>query len=476
MIRKQLAKIVGYSAVASVLFVITVGVVWLVENRRGERAWDAYRLAAQSRGAKLDFADFIPPPLPDSENFAAIPLFAEIFQRGPGFNPFELPAGSLTSSGKPKAAPLDLTDWRDRFLDTKLLPVASDDPARDVWQALQHYEPALQQLREASSRPHCRYPVAWEKGLNATMSQLGPLQGATMVLSLRIRAQLALGQSASALEDWQLGLRLYRSMEREPSLICGLVRMAQLQTLVESVRQGLATHRWSDADLRILAADLATLRVLDDYRFTLASERGFVNQEEPDPARQREGLTFILGGYGNAPYPLHVRFAARFYPLGWQRLSQLKLNAFFDAMLDRVAPTEVLVLTSSATTIADAYIADSGLDRARCAISNRCLPMFATAERIFLHGHVLILQARLGCALEAFRLQSGTFPASIDELRPHWSGDWPHDIFNGGPLRYQRTERGYRLWSIGDNRIDEGGLSDPGKSPRQQPDWIWEIP
>ena len=57
----------------------------------------------------------------------------------------------------------------------------------------------------------------------------------------------------------------------------------------------------------------------------------------------------------------------------------------------------------------------------------------------------------------------------------------PHDIINGQPLKYRRTEdRHYALYSVGWNETDEGGTVVPGKAEKaaeqQAPlegDWVW---
>src|SRR5712671_5398843 len=46
----------------------------------GLAAWNGYEKEAKQRGVKLDFADYIPPKIPDAENFASIPIFDAVFR------------------------------------------------------------------------------------------------------------------------------------------------------------------------------------------------------------------------------------------------------------------------------------------------------------------------------------------------------------------------------------------------------------
>src|SRR5437660_12041071 len=44
------------------------------ENWRGRRAWNKYRRELEARGEQLDYKAFIPPAVPDAQNFGAIPF------------------------------------------------------------------------------------------------------------------------------------------------------------------------------------------------------------------------------------------------------------------------------------------------------------------------------------------------------------------------------------------------------------------
>ena len=67
-----------------------------------------------------------------------------------------------------------------------------------------------------------------------------------------------------------------------------------------------------------------------------------------------------------------------------------------------------------------------------------------------------------------------------------WSPDFaaalPHDIINGQPLKYRRTDNGrFILYSVGWNEKDDGGVVaiTKGNPPRQdtdQGDWVWQYP
>lgn len=60
-------------------------------------------------------------------------------------------------------------------------------------------------------------------------------------------------------------------------------------------------------------------------------------------------------------------------------------------------------------------------------------------------------------ALELYRRRNGAFPARLDDLVPNFLPALPIDRFDGQPLRYLLTDDGPLLYSIGADRIDDGG-------------------
>jgi hypothetical protein len=89
-------------------------------------------------------------------------------------------------------------------------------------------------------------------------------------------------------------------------------------------------------------------------------------------------------------------------------------------------------------------------------------------------------QARIACALERYRLANGQFPDALDALAPKFIGKLPHDIIDGQPLRYRRTEDGqFVLYSVGWNGTDDGGkveLTKHGGVDLTKGDWVWRYP
>ncbi len=493
-VRRVLARIFSRRTLSALAFagaVLATAVVgyYTIEKVRGRALWRAYEASAQQRGVKLTLSDYVPAPIPDAQNFAAIPIFDEAFraareQRAPP-NPFAIagaePPGQAVPIYRVKGKSLDLVAWQQFFLKTKVLAAATDDPARDVLKALEIYGPALQQLREAGKRPASRFPVPWEDGIAVTLPHLSLIQSACRLYGLRLGAHLATSDSAAAYEDFRDGLRLYSAMQNEPSLISGLVRISLLTILENAVWDGLMKRQWQDAELRRIVEDLEPLRLFADYRLAMGSERGFSNlilqqMRELSGGKMREMIT-TMSGLSTSENPSHQWMGGMlpWYPRGWIYLSQERTNRYFDEMLERVSPEPPRVFPARAIEFRP-VMAKGTFERMRYFFFDLLAPALDDMEQTYARNQTWLDQTRLGCALERYRLAQGHFPAALDALVPIDIVALPHDVVNGEPLHYRAEPGGgYVLYSVAYNLKDDGGKIDPNVNARKQADWVWSM-
>ena len=68
--------------------------------------------------------------------------------------------------------------------------------------------------------------------------------------------------------------------------------------------------------------------------------------------------------------------------------------------------------------------------------------------------------AKVAVALAAFMAKTGAYPEELDELVGEYFKKLPEDLFAEGPLKYRRTKKGYLLYSIGENGVDDKGVED----------------
>jgi len=256
-----------------------IALVYVEEDWRSWHAWNQYKREQQARGEKFNFKDFVPPSVPEDQNFALTPVvfscYGQVLTRDgkevPSqkrdeklVNRLDMPLvrdgyDSPTNGGGiwEKATLTDLVPWQQYYRElaatTNLFPVSPQPqtPARDVLLALSKYDSTIEDLREASKLPYSRFPIEYDKD-NPEMillPHLAAMKSCVQLLRFRVTAELQNGQSDKALDDVKLMLYLNGSIHDEPVLISHLVRVAMMAITLQPIYEGLAGHQWSEAQL-----------------------------------------------------------------------------------------------------------------------------------------------------------------------------------------------------------------------------------
>ena len=68
-----------------------------------------------------------------------------------------------------------------------------------------------------------------------------------------------------------------------------------------------------------------------------------------------------------------------------------------------------------------------------------------------------VRSAQVAVMVERYRLAKGRLPASLKELRDFVGHELPTDPFTGKDLVYKVQGKGFMVYSVGDNKVDDGG-------------------
>jgi len=157
---------------------------------------------------------------------------------------------------------------------------------------------------------------------------LSALKQCSQTLQIRSLAELQNNQPDKALDDVTLALQLTDKIRTEPFLISHLVRIAMLQIMLQPVWEGLAEHKWSEAQLVALDAELAKFNFPADYKLSMRGEMGCQGGEvdrvrrHPEQLKSLSGMNDGEGGVINQLLP--GKFIARLIPTGWFYQNQLR--------------------------------------------------------------------------------------------------------------------------------------------------------
>jgi hypothetical protein len=527
-----------------VCFITLIALFYAEEDWRGKHDWEKFKHEWEAKGEKFDPAGVVPPPVPDDRNFAMAPIWVESIKARLGPERARLWYGNkFPDNGRTNFTdPLALNLWRNNdwgdlhtngdwakgtFTDLKLwqayyrapaetnqgsaiatneFPIAPQpqSPAEDVLLALSKYDAAIEELRQAGRLPYSRFPIQYdaEDPFSIMLPHLATLKRGSQVLLVRAAARLQSGQTEKAFDDVNLALRLADSVRTEPVMISHLVRIAMLQTTLQSVWEGLAEHRWSEEQLVTLDAELAKLDFLADYELSQRSELAFFPKalEYRRHTRNPEEIFYFSEYDNNQTHPPGVALAVfvfRHCPGGWFYQNQLRYYQFalqnYVPMLDA---SRQLASPASAKRASDAQLKEVAHLSPYNFIEDKLLfppPPFdylvrsGLAEK-FARAQSSVDLARTAMALERYRLAHGEYPQSLDALAPQFIDKLPHDIINGQPLHYRRDPPSqssgaaggqFVLYSVGWNETDDGGTFGLTKNGAVDPDtgdWVWRYP
>jgi len=494
---------------------VTIIALWYgEENWRGRRAWNQYREATEARGESLDFADYVPKPVPDEQNFAETPFLRSLIVRV-GVDPLTNDIFTLATDHVPETNLskdrghrhfMDLVAWqlasaalqhgkltREQKFETDQTDLASRAAAAPtILEGMEPDQETFGELRAASTREYSRYSLKYdlENPWGILLPHLAGIKGVCVRLQLEACAELAANKSDQALADEKLMLALADSIKSEPFLISFLVRASCVEIAIQPVWEGLAEHRWTDAQLQELQVRLQSYNFPADVQQPLKAERacGVLTVD----LLQRKGLGFIDYFSGQRLDPWGFEKPAfdvlrNLMPSGWFYREKLNFCTLFDTqmqgILDPVGNTALPSRVASNGEEVSRQLYDGhpasvvrGLLRHRL-IAALLLPALQNITFKAAMAQTATEQAALACALERYRLAQDQFPDRLEALTPQYMSRLPNDFITGQPYKYRRTDDGqFILYSVGWNEKDDGGV--PGKTlfDQSQGDWVWTYP
>jgi hypothetical protein len=483
----------------TLIWIVTLaalGTAW--ENWSGARAWRHAVAEVRAAGEPTDPAQIIPPPAADAENFAAIPLFAPLFNDETPAGPVDMlaPRRSRDPEAKARVEGLRLppakdqgTFRRSQFVDLEVWQGAlkADDeagtPGTAVLGALRKFEPELDALREAAKRPRSRFPIRYQDGVAAAIPHITVLMNFSRIAALRAVAELAEGNVEAARGDLLLGIELEEAPREEPFLISALVRAAVLEMLLQPLWEGLARHQWNEAQLASIDAALQRPDFIAAFQLAIRGERLIFTTHALDQIKKQPSLLWAITEISKSPgegpgwQDRAMRGAlGSLIPSGWIDFNKAALSRSYgelvratDVRTRRFVPHEFERLERQFGSEKAAHPYNP-----RRLLANLTFPAISVAGMRLAASQCSVDLARAAIALERYRLAHGVWPSSLAELPP-----LPTDVIGGGPLHYRIEPDGaFTLYSIGWNERDDGGVAAWKVASSQsvdwkEGDWVW---
>lgn len=344
--------------------------------------------------------------------------------------------------------------------DEKLAAKLAETPARD-WTAEQRKDAAawvkrnakaLKTFEAAAAKDGCFFDLKSDDGsvMSVTLPMLRPIRDLARIVEVRGRLRLADGDIEHAADDAITLYRVARHMEAQPYLISCLVGIAirgQANGLLldlpaaegkdvdyASIARRVEEAAGSVADLRrqilaekVMAWDSVQRLLIDDDgdgrydridpRLVEASENG-----QKGAFDKPETFDEIIAKI-NEYYDVTEKAAAKDYPQGFADAGKLE---------EKLAAEKGTALATFAFSPCRAFTL-----RTRATTGSRAA--------------VLVLR------LHAYRAKEGKWPAELKELLREKAGALGTDPFSAMPFIYRLDKDQPRLYSVSENRKDDGG-------------------
>ncbi|MCX5643293.1 MAG: hypothetical protein NTZ17_01210 [Phycisphaerae bacterium] len=305
---------------------------------------------------------------------------------------------------------------------------------------------ALESLHEAAAIAECRYPVDLSQGPSVLMTHISDVHEGCRLLCLEAVLHAENKDPNGTARDIHAVLYVARSLDREPMMISPLVRMAAANVATVALERAMNQTEFREEQLEGLQKAFSDTRGTDGLLRALAGTRcmGLIVYERPQALDRRD---FDL--------PLPVPLLEAYDALG---LSAREGIVFLDYMDECVRIVQLPTFERpAAIEAAEAHL------RARRGVFLRQSTYMAGLIRRETHEVAWREVAATSLAVQRYDLAHGNLPESPGQLVPDYLAAVPVDPFDGLPLRFKRTDRGFAVYSVGEDCKDDSGKEEPRK-------------
>jgi hypothetical protein len=343
-----------------------------------------------------------------------------------------------------------------------------DEQMREVVEALTANAEALGLFHRAAELTQSRYPINLSDSLFTNIHHLAKLKGAAQVL--RAQTAVAITETDSAVAAEAIGgiFVAGRSMATEPLMISQLVAYAINAIGIQTLQFAVNAGAFTEPELAAMQSAVSKADDIESAARGLMGERAFFISGLSDPSK------FIAMTRAGPPSGIEeIASEVILQPLArvsgfWQR----DLRFGVDALTTHLAwtrlddPHRIQAVTNWSTLMIQAksrYYIMTGM----------LLPAIEKFVSKDANNRAQARTALVAIAIERFRLANdGKLPDELSSLVPGYLEKVPFDPFDGQPLRYKRTEKGYMVYSIGPDEADNGGIEPP---PGPKPRSLWDV-
>jgi type II secretory pathway pseudopilin PulG len=390
---------------------------------------------------------------------------------------YEVPAGETDVTPLYLRALAPLIEDPSSLRDAETLPIVGTGdanlipPPGETWADLEaaeallaKYSTTLKLLHEgANLRGSARYPLDATKGYTTLLPHVQELRTAARLLSLEVQVRMHRGDMAGVAESLAAQIRLGETLKHEPVVISQLVRAAVHSIGTSDVELYLAHGEADEESLRRVQEVLEEVDFSGALHTALIGERALSYQSLQNMnAADLQALS--KQSTQTAPGPSLGRSVASLRPGDSAQLLATLTESIEAAK--HPFPEQIRELQKVDARHTAFFTEDQQkLPWNRHVLTQLLAPAVQAAASTVAEAQARQQAAVAAVAIERYqRAHAGELPATLEALVPEFVATVPTDPFDGQPLRFQPTEEGYRVYSLGRNQQDDGGdFSSPSR-------------
>jgi|GEM_PF-6859662 len=320
-----------------------------------------------------------------------------------------------------------------------------------IAQGLKNRKEIFQLAEEAAKRPNCNFGYDLSEASSVTFPQLSYMKNTARWLAVRAKAQANAGDFDGALSSIRTAFAIVNHLSQQPMLIGALVAFAANVNAIVGLEQVTIIGRNNPAYLAKARALLESLPPLPDLKLAFSGEMVLGRYSIEKLRSWKEFESAYSGDYVNGPTtPTPIDNLTLGDP-EVRKMYEAQYVELWSEVFDKFPanPDDWKPLVDTMQAINDRISKDDSMEN---KINRILFPLFgetaksratALALRRVALTSIRLLQDRATKGLP--KDLSGYGPSAIDPM-------------DGKPLRIRVLNKGFKVWSIDRDLVDDGGL------------------
>jgi len=331
-------------------------------------------------------------------------------------------------------------------------------------------------LRRTESIERSRFELKWSDGFGVLMVHLSELRNLARLLALDANLALHDGDMEHAVGSVKLGLGLRRPIADEPVIISSLVGYV-IDTEAFYVIEEFRGRDFVDTDgLRELISILEKRGRVNGITQALKGERSIAITTVYNALRKGDTKSALDSVFWSNREGLRRKLwvvALKVTPLVY--IDEYRYLKIINRMIERSRQPFPQRLDAKEENSRKAFIDASSpyYIPSYCFLTRELLPALHRMNLECAKTDAKTSLARAAIGLEVYRHHQKKYPKALSALVGDVLSKMPMDPFSGNPVVYRLQRDSYLLYSVGEDRKDDGGIPADLRRHPYDGDMVW---